>query len=311
MNEITLFETKSIYRDALRITALSFGEGEKDMCIVGSMRGNEYQQIYTCSQLIKALCRIEAAGKINPGHNILVVPSVNPYSMNINKRFWPTDNTDINRMFPGYDKGETTQRIAAGLFESIKDYKNGVQFASFYMPGNFIPHVRMMKTGYENVEAAKLFGMPYVVLREPRPYDTTTLNYNWQIWGANAFSVYTSETESINRETADAAVKGILNYMAKQRFITYSAHNGYISSVIVDSEMVSVKPKTAGIFTSTVHVGSIVVKGDVLAEIIDPYSGEVCEEVVSPVNGTVFFMHNAAMTYSNAALFKIIPLKEF
>ena len=26
-------------------------------------------------------------------------------------------------MFPGYDKGETTQRIAAGIFEKIKDYK--------------------------------------------------------------------------------------------------------------------------------------------------------------------------------------------
>lgn len=41
--------------------------------------------------------------------------------MNIKKRFWPTDNTDINRMFPGYDLGETTQRIAAGVFEVIKD----------------------------------------------------------------------------------------------------------------------------------------------------------------------------------------------
>ena len=41
----------------------------------------------------------------------------------IKKRFWSIDNTDINRMFPGYDKGETTQRIAAGIFEKIKDYK--------------------------------------------------------------------------------------------------------------------------------------------------------------------------------------------
>lgn len=53
-------------------------------------------------------------------------------------------------MFPGYNMGETTQRIAAGLFESIKGYNYGIQFASFYMQGDFIPHVRMMDTGYQN-----------------------------------------------------------------------------------------------------------------------------------------------------------------
>lgn len=81
----------------------------------------------------------------------MVISSVNPYSMNIGKRFWPTDNTDINRMFPGYDKGETTQRIAAGIFEAIQGYRFGIQLSSFYIPGNFTPHVRMMKTGFEDV----------------------------------------------------------------------------------------------------------------------------------------------------------------
>ena len=50
-------------------------------------------------------------------------------------------------MFPGYDQGETTQRIAAGVFDIVKEYTYGVQLASFYMPGAFVPHGRMMKTG--------------------------------------------------------------------------------------------------------------------------------------------------------------------
>lgn len=62
-----------------------------------------------------------------------MVLSVNHFSMNIGKRFWPSDNTDINRMFPGYKEGETTQRIADGVFENIKDYSYGIQFASFYI----------------------------------------------------------------------------------------------------------------------------------------------------------------------------------
>lgn len=56
--------------------------------------------------------------------------------MNIHKRFWPVGNTDVNRMFPGYDKGETTQRIAAGIFEAVSSYDYSIQLASFYLRGN-------------------------------------------------------------------------------------------------------------------------------------------------------------------------------
>lgn len=59
------------------------------------------------------------------------------------------DDTDINRMFPGYNKGETTQRIAAGLFEKLQGYEYGIQMASFYMPGEFIHHVRIVKTALD------------------------------------------------------------------------------------------------------------------------------------------------------------------
>ena len=172
----------SPYREDLRITGYTFGHGKKAACIVGSIRGNEIQQLYICSQLIRKLKELEAAHAIAPDQEILVVPSVNHSAMNIGKRFWPVDNTDINRMFPGYDLGETTQRIAAGVFDTVKEYDYGIQFASFYMQGDFIPHVCMMDTEYQNPSLANLFGLPYVLIRKPKPYDTTTLNYNWQIW---------------------------------------------------------------------------------------------------------------------------------
>jgi hypothetical protein len=74
--------------------------------------------------------------------------------MNINKRVWALDSTDINRMFPGYDKGETTQRIAAALFSLVKDYTFGTQLASFYLHGDFVPHVPVLNTGYQDEKAA-------------------------------------------------------------------------------------------------------------------------------------------------------------
>ena len=147
MNKRIIYELKGIYRDTFRVTGYEFGAGEKSVCIVGSSRGNEVQQIYCCSQLVKKMKQLEDEGRISEGHKILIIPSINPYSMNIQKRFWSTDNTDINRMFPGYDMGETTQRIADGVFREISEYQFGVQFTSFYMPGDFVPHVRLMDEG--------------------------------------------------------------------------------------------------------------------------------------------------------------------
>lgn len=306
MEKITVYEIKALYRDDFRVTGYEFGSGEKSLCVVGSMRGNEIQQLYTCSQLVKRLKKMEEEGKLHPGHKILVIPCVNPYSMNIKKRFWPTDNTDINRMFPGYDLGETTQRIASGVFEVIKDYHYGCQFASFYMPGNFVPHIKMMKTGFENVDLAKEFGMPYVVLRKVRPYDTTTLNYNWQIWETNAFSIYTTTTSHIDKESASLAIRCILNFLSKEDIIDYSDHQGYISEVVEDRDMVSVRTRHAGIFESLVGAGENVSEGQILAHILDPYEGEVMEEMVSPMDGTVFFVHNEPLTYADTAVFKML-----
>ena len=164
MEKVLLYQMDSLYRDSFKIYGYHFGGNEKTVCIVGAIRGNEIQQLYMCSNLIKTLKLLEERRCLDENLGIMIVPSVNPYSLNTSTRFWATDNTDINRMFPGYDLGETTQRIADGFFQKVKDYTYGIHFTSFYLEGNFTPHVRIMKTGYENVEVAKEFAMPYIML---------------------------------------------------------------------------------------------------------------------------------------------------
>lgn len=310
MEKKIIYQIDSLYRDTFRVTGFEFGEGEKSVCIVGNTRGNEYQQIYTCAKLVQKLKQLEEAGKMKPGHKILVIPSVNPYSANVKKRFWPTDNTDINRMFPGYDLGETTQRIAAGVFEEIKDYAIGMQFASYYMPGKFIPHVRMMQTGFEDADLAKDFGFPYVMCRKVRPYDTGTLNYNWQIWETKAFSIYTGSTTEVEEAGAKEAIKGILRFLAKQGIIDYKSRGGYQSTVLTDADLKSARTHTAGIFECVAPVGTRVEKGQVIAKVLDPLDAEVKEKLTASVAGLVFFTHNEPLTYADTAVIKIIVEEE-
>ena len=172
-----------------------------------------------------------------------------------------------------------------------------------------MPHVRMMKTGFESVELAKEFGLPYVVLRTVRPYDTTTLNYNWQIWDTKAFSIYTTTTEKIDRESAKQAVRGVLNFLDKEEIIKYKIHDGYLSSVVEDTQMKSVRVRHSGFFHCLTKVGEEVSKGKILARVLDPYDGSIREEVKTPMDSIVFFAHDDPLTYANTAVFKLIPNK--
>lgn len=306
MTKEVLFRIEAPYRDELRVHGYRFGKGDKAACIVGALRGNEVQQLYICSQIIHTLKELERRGCISSGKEILVVPSVNHFSMNIGKRFWPSDNTDINRMFPGYKEGETTQRIAAGVFENIKDYSYGIQFASFYMQGDFIPHVRMMDTGYQNPSLANLFGLPYVLIRKPKPYDTTTLNYNWQIWETSAFSVYTNATDRIDEASADQAVASVMRFLCRMGLIKYYGHSGYIASVLEEDELMSVRANAAGIFRRLKGPNDTIRMGEVMAEIIDPYEGDITMQIVAPTDGIVFFAHNEPLVLENTVVFKVI-----
>lgn len=303
-----IYENRSLYRDNFKVQGYVFGSGEKSVCIIGNMRGNEYQQLYVCSQLVQELKKAEQEDRILPGYEILIIPSANPYSMNVEKRFWPIDNTDINRMFPGYMEGETTQRIAGGIFEKIQHYRYGIQFASNYMPGEFMPYINIMKTGFENVELAKKFEVPYVVLRNTRPYDTTTLNYNWQIWETQAFSIYTTTTDRINRESARCGVRAVMTFLDNIGVVRTRRHEGYISQVIDDEDMIPVRTAQAGFFESAVRVGDEVKAGSLLARILNPVDGEVLEQIYARIDGIVFFTHSNPLAYGHTAVIKLIPV---
>ena len=306
MRKRVIYQMDGLYRDDFRITGYEFGEGENAVCIVGSSRGNEVQQIYCCAKLVKKFRQLETEGRIKEGHKILIIPSMNPYSMNIKKRFWPTDNTDINRMFPGYDLGETTQRIADGVFREISEYRYGIQFTSFYMPGDFVPHVRLMEEGYSKTELAEQFGLPYVVVRKVRPYDTATLNYNWQVWNTQAFSLYTTATERINPNGAGQAVLAVLNFLSAQGIVQYHGPSLIKPKIVSDTELIPVRTSESGIFEPRVKAGETVAMGQPLANIIHPYESELIETLYAPIDGKVFFIHNEPLTYANTAVIKLV-----
>ncbi len=308
MREEVLFIVDTPYRQPLHVKGWRFGNpARKSLAVVGALRGNEIQQMYVCSRLIQSLAKLEADGMLADSCGILVVPCVNHFSMNVGRRFWAADNTDINRMFPGYEEGETTQRIAARLFNAIKGYHWGVHLPSFYLSGRPLPHVRIIETGYQKAEEALDFGLPYIELRKPRPYDTTVLNYNWQIWDTQAFSIYTSGTDDVDVESAECAVEAVLRFLWKKGLSRAAVPEAKTPRIFWEETLHNVTSKAGGLMMSRLTPGSRVASGDTLAEILEPCTGTVLERLQSGAAGTVFFVHRAALIDGHEVAFRILP----
>ncbi len=308
MRETTLFTLETPYRQPLPVKGWFFGNPDKkSLAVMGALRGNEIQQMYICGRLIRTLTRLEEEGKLSEECGILVVPCANQFSMNVGSRFWAADKTDINRMFPGYDLGETTQRIAARIFAALQGYRYGIQLASFYLPGDFLPHVRMMETGYQHTEEADAFGLPYVLLRTPQPYDTTTLNYNWQIWNTQAFSLYTRETDSIDPDTAAQAQEAILRFLQEKGLGQTDAAPAAAPSMLVkESALETVLSSAGGLLLRRRIPGDFVQAGDLLGEILDPCTDTILEELHAGRSGRIFFAHKAQLIGGHEVAYRIV-----
>ncbi len=306
MKKEVIYSISGLYRDDFRVTGYRFGKGEKSCCVIGAVRGDEIQQLYICGRLIKILRELEEKGAINEDREILVIPLLNNYGMNIKRRFWCLDNSDINRQFPGDIGGETTQRIAAAVFEEVCRYNYCIQFPSFYIPGVFVPHVRLMRSEKSNASIAELFGLPFVVLREPSAIDKSTLNYSLQSYGTAAFSVYTETRETVDEISAEAGVDAVLRFLSRAGILSDNVKEGAVSAIIEESDLIDIRSGEAGICREKVRVGDAVKKGDVLAQIIHPYEGEVIGEISAPEDGRVFFAHHKSIICENALAFKIV-----
>lgn len=322
MLEESILSLELPYRDPLDVRAFSFGidakgkalgKGgdastlERSLCVVAGIRGDEILQTLVCALLVEQLEKMERSKALTRGSLIRVIPCANPASMGIGRRFWPLDKTDINRMFPGAADGETTQRIAAGLFAQISGFTYGVHLSSFYLEGDFIPHVRVMHGPGEQANHGADFCLPYVTHYEPGSFDTTTLHYNWRLHGTEAYSLYTRKTTVADEGIAREAVRSLLRFMSARSLTRRQFHGGSRTFELAERALVPVHVPVGGVCCPVVRVGDVVSKGQLLATVRDLLRGNVTARVVAPCDGVIFYHARTPLVNERTLAFQIVP----
>ena len=222
MEKIEILRIESLSRAPLVVEGYLFkGTSKKapKVAIVGAMEGESILPLYCASTMVDFFKNKIDKKKIKG--DVLIIPSINHYALNIGKRFWPLDNTDINMMFPGYELGETTQRIAKKIFDAISGYKYGIILERRPDPATCLPYIKLFKSGYEDLEGAKKFGFKMIHHRTMKSIDTVTLQYNWQLWGTKAFSIMCPSDTHVDKKIASQINQAMIRFMDKSKVIDY------------------------------------------------------------------------------------------
>ena len=310
MKRLEILNFKSPNRAPLKVDGFLFGEDSKgpSVAIVGAMSGDHINQLSVASHLVDYLTHKEEEGKILG--KILVIPAVNTYALNMGQPFWPLDKTDINMMFPGYAQGETTQRIAAKLFESLQGYDFGIILEGRRDQGMCLPYVKLIQSGYEDIDSARDLGMRFIHYRPYSPIETVMLQYNWQLWETKALSVVFGKNGSIDQSTSNEVHGALVRFMAKRKIVDLPIFNGFQSNIIKPENITLLKASYSGIFDSLVPCGTTIEKGEMLGRITDALSGKKLEKIIAPVDGVLTCQYSHPLIFQNSIAFRIASVEE-
>ena len=306
MKKIEILRIDSLNRSPLIVEGYLFeGTDPKapTIAIVGAMEGKTILPLYTASKLVDFLKNCDQE-KIKG--NILVIPSVNHYALNINERFWPLDKTDLNMMFPGYGEGETTQRIAKKLFDALQGYTHGIILKTREGVSTCMPYIKLFQSGYEDLESAHQFGFRLIHHKSLKPTDTVSLQYNWQLWGTKAYSVICPSDVHIDFDTSNEVFEGIVNFLSKNGIIEYKVLAGYQSTVVTNRDIEVIQTDRSGIFIPTKKIGAYVIKDEIIGKIIHAIEGKVIHRIYSPCDGMIACSYKNGLIFENAVAFRIV-----
>ncbi len=310
MKKIEILRIDSLSRAPLVVEGYLFEGSDKNapsLAIVGAMDGDAILPLYSAAGIVEFLKNTIDREKIKG--DILVIPSINHYALNISERFWPLDKTDLNMMFPGYDLGETTQRIAARVFKAIQGYTYGINLERRRDPSNCLPHIKLFKSGYEDIKVAKHFGFKIIHHSELRSIDTVTLQYNWQLWGTKAYSIVCPVDNLVDSNVSNQIHQAMVRFMDKTGVIEHKIFNAYESNIINKNNLKIVKAKKSGIFIPKEVVGNYVVKGQVIGVIIHSLRGEIINEIKASCDGMITCCFSNSLILENAVAFRIAKVR--
>ena len=271
------------------VVLINGAEAGPTLCVTAAIHGAEYP----CVEAAKRL-----AFSLDPGAlrgQAIVVPIANPVAFRARSIYvTPLDGKNLNRQFPGKERGTFSEALAYWLFHEV------MQRADYYVDlhgGDMIealmPFGSWASTGDDAVDAAadsiaRAFGIPYIVLPAASGSGIGGATHIAVAQaGIPAFLAEAGGQGILDARSVQILHEGLLRVMASLDMVEPSA-----PAVDAPSRFTGwhwLRADVDGLYYPAVQVGDRVRAGQAVGKITDVF-GETLQPVEAPGDGTVLFV---------------------
>ena len=235
---------------------------------------------------------------------ILAVPIVNSFGFLNHTRYMP-DRRDLNRCFPGSDRGSLASQVADMFFrEVVLRSRYGIDFHTAALHRTNLPQVRLAPDEPELMELAEAFAPPVILVSKLRE---KSLRLAAGEAGVKVLLYEGGEALRFEEPAIDAAVKGSLRVMAHLGMIEPMPPE--VAPVTVFSDVSTwVRAPESGILHTTRRIGDRVGKREVVGVVADPL-GTASVPLFSEEDGIIVGRTNLPIVNRGDAVFHIAKAK--
>jgi predicted deacylase len=279
---------------------------------VSGIHGNELNGIFVLARLAEHLKSRSDKSDGAPAlrERVLIIPAVNVLGLHMGTRTWPVDKTDINRMFPGYNGGETTQRIAAALFDLTKSADVRLDIHSSNAEFEELPQVRLYGSSEEERNIGNHLGLPAMVECPMNTISTSTLLHAWKTEGGKNLVIQAGAAGNLQMTHCDRLFGGLLRLLSR---LNITAEGAPVEGVAEEhstayfplKRTVSLISEKAGLFVPKIGIGSWIEQGSLLGSVYDGFSGRVRVRIKAPRAGFLTGLRYQALIYQGDLLARI------
>ncbi|WP_024850192.1 succinylglutamate desuccinylase/aspartoacylase family protein [Hydrogenovibrio kuenenii] len=264
--------------------------------VCAAVHGDELNGV----EIIRRLLKVKSLNRLKG--TLIAVPIVNLHGFIHHSRYLP-DRRDLNRSFPGSEKGSVASRMAyLFLNEVVAQSTHGIDIHTGAINRTNLPQIRAMLDDPETLNLAQAFGAPLILNSELRPGSlrAATVKKNIPVLLYEAGEALRFDEVSIR-----AGVRGIINVMRELNMITKSRTSQSSGASVVARSSFWMRAPHSGIFRSLVPDGKRVIANQTLMGIVSDPFGESEIELYAPNNGIVIGQMRMPLVNEGEALYHI------
>lgn len=232
---------------------------------------------------------------------LIAVPVVNALGFIQHSRYLP-DRRDLNRSFPGSEKGSLTARLAH-LFmrEIVANATHGIDIHSGALHRGNLPQIRANLHDPETARLARAFSVPVLLNANVRDGSLRQIAAEH---GIPMLLYEAGEALRFDESAIRAGVQGIVGVMRALDMLKASRRHDQRPTPVIANSSTWVRAAQSGILRCSAELGAHVHKGDLLGAIADPFGLQEID-IVAPANGIIIGRINLPLVNEGEALFHI------